>query len=82
MNKPNWLSEAEKHWESKEPNVELGHRISDICLQMGLSMNIVRIKGMGGVFRIAPPLTITRDEIDLGTDILDQAIQKALNTTK
>ena len=63
---------------SKEPDIELGHRISEICLQLGLSMNIVRVKGMGGVFRIAPPLNISKSEIDLGIEIMDQAIQKAL----
>ena len=64
---------------SKEPDIELGNKISDICLEMGLSMNIVRVKGMGGVFRIAPPLSITRTEIDLGVDILDKSIQIALD---
>ena len=29
---------------------------------------------MGGVFRIAPPLTITDAELDLGITILDQAL--------
>jgi 2,2-dialkylglycine decarboxylase (pyruvate) len=29
---------------------------------------------MGGVFRIAPPLTITDAELDLGVTILDQAL--------
>jgi 2,2-dialkylglycine decarboxylase (pyruvate) len=29
---------------------------------------------MGGVFRIAPPLTITDAELDLGVTILDEAI--------
>ena len=47
-------------------------------MELGLSMNIVRIKGMSGVFRIAPPLTITKEEIDLGIAILDEAIQIAL----
>lgn len=64
---------------SKEPDIELGHRIADTCLQMGLSMNIVRIKGMSGVFRIAPPLSITKEEIGLGVEILDKAIQRSLN---
>ena len=73
--------EIVKDRETKEPDVEIGHRISDICLQMGLSMNIVRIKGMGGVFRIAPPLTISKQEIDLGIDLLDKAIEKTLNTS-
>jgi 2,2-dialkylglycine decarboxylase (pyruvate) len=33
---------------------------------------------MGGVFRIAPPLTISDDEIDLGLSILDQAFAAVL----
>ena len=64
--------------ESREPDIELGHKISDTCLEMGLSMNIVRVKGMGGVFRIAPPLSITREEIDMGIEILRKAIGKSL----
>ncbi|HMQ50207.1 MAG TPA: aspartate aminotransferase family protein [Saprospiraceae bacterium] len=60
--------------EKKTPAPELGYRISEKCLELGLSMNIVRVPGLGGVFRIAPPLTITREEIDLGVAILDEAI--------
>ena len=56
----------------------MGSKISDRCLELGLSMNIVRIKGYAGVFRIAPPLTITKEEIDLGVSILDQAIEDCL----
>ena len=44
------------------------------CLELGLSMNIVQIPGLAGVFRIAPPLTVSLDEIDSGLAILDQAI--------
>lgn len=29
---------------------------------------------MGGVFRIAPPLTATEEELALGLQILDQAL--------
>ena len=37
-------------------------------------MNIVQMPGLGAVFRIAPPLTVSDEEIDLGVSILDQAI--------
>ena len=37
-------------------------------------MNIVNLPGMGGVFRIAPPLTVSDDEIDLGLEILEAAL--------
>lgn len=64
--------------ESRTPYPALGHAISEKCLELGLSMNIVRLKGMGGVFRIAPPLTVSKAEIDLAMDILDQAIKISL----
>jgi 2,2-dialkylglycine decarboxylase (pyruvate) len=60
--------------ESKKPSPELGEAITRRCLELGLSMNITALRGMGGVFRIAPPLTITDDDLDLGLSILDQAI--------
>jgi 2,2-dialkylglycine decarboxylase (pyruvate) len=44
------------------------------CLDLGLHMNVVQLPGMGGVFRIAPPLTSTTAELGLGLEILDQAI--------
>jgi 2,2-dialkylglycine decarboxylase (pyruvate) len=37
-------------------------------------MNIVQLPGMGAVFRMAPPLTVSDSEIDLGLDLLGQAI--------
>jgi 2,2-dialkylglycine decarboxylase (pyruvate) len=40
--------------ESKQPAPELGERITRHCLDLGLSMNIVQLPGMGGVFRLAP----------------------------
>ncbi len=60
--------------ESKKPAPELGAAITRRCFELGLSMNITALRGMGGVFRIAPPLTISDAELDLGLEILDQAI--------
>ncbi|GAA3625285.1 2,2-dialkylglycine decarboxylase (pyruvate) [Lentzea atacamensis] len=51
--------------------------ITQKCLELGLHMNIVQIPGMGGVFRIAPPLTATEEELALGLSILDEAIGTA-----
>ena len=42
-----------------------------------INMNIVQIPGMGGVFRIAPPLTASEEELALGLSILDEAIGTA-----
>jgi 2,2-dialkylglycine decarboxylase (pyruvate) len=60
--------------ESRKPAPETGAAISRRCFELGLSMNIVQLPAMGGVFRIAPPLTVTDAELDLGLDILDRAI--------
>jgi 2,2-dialkylglycine decarboxylase (pyruvate) len=51
--------------------------ITQKCLDLGLHMNIVQIPGMGGVFRIAPPLTATEEELALGISVLDEAIGAA-----
>jgi 2,2-dialkylglycine decarboxylase (pyruvate) len=51
--------------------------ITQKCLELGLHMNIVQIPGMGGVFRIAPPLTASEEELALGLSILDEAIGAA-----
>ncbi|WP_086661954.1 aspartate aminotransferase family protein [Lentzea kentuckyensis] len=51
--------------------------ITQKCLDLGLHMNIVQIPGMGGVFRIAPPLTASEEELALGLGILDEAIGAA-----
>ncbi len=60
--------------DTKRAAPELGGAITDRCFALGLSMNIVTLPGMGGVFRIAPPMTVTDDEIDLGVEILGQAM--------
>ncbi len=59
---------------TKQGSDELGAAVTRCCLDLGLHMNIVQLPGMGGVFRIAPPLTATLDEISLGLNILDQAL--------
>lgn len=52
----------------------LGSAVTRRCAELGLHMNIVQLPGMGGTFRIAPPLTASESEIERGIDILDAAI--------
>ena len=59
---------------SKRPDAALSDRITDRALELGLSANIVRAGSSGGVMRIAPPLTVSEAEIDLGLELLDRAI--------
>ncbi len=67
--------------ETKESSDELGARVTRRCLALGLHMNIVQLPGMGGVFRIAPPLTASEEELSLGLAILDEAIADATAPT-
>ena len=66
--------------QSKEPADALGAEVTAACLQRGLHMNIVQLPGMGGIFRIAPPLTISETELHAGLDILDDALGAVLRS--
>jgi 2,2-dialkylglycine decarboxylase (pyruvate) len=59
---------------SKQGSPELGAAVTARCLELGLHMNVVQLKSMGGTFRIAPALTTTDDELRRGLEILDQAL--------
>jgi 2,2-dialkylglycine decarboxylase (pyruvate) len=59
----------------------LGAAVTRRCSELGLHMNIVQLPGMGGTFRIAPPLTTTDAEIDRGLDILDTALTDVTGAT-
>jgi 2,2-dialkylglycine decarboxylase (pyruvate) len=63
---------------SKAPADALGAEVTAACLERGLHMNIVQLPGIGGIFRIAPPLTITDAELDAGLDILEESLSAVL----
>ncbi len=72
--------EIVKDKQGKERSEEIGDLITQECFKLGLHMNIVCLPGMGGVFRIAPPLTVSYEELDEGLSILDQAITEVEKT--
>jgi 2,2-dialkylglycine decarboxylase (pyruvate) len=61
---------------TRAPADALGRALTDECLRCGLSINLVRgqTAGSANCLRIAPPLTISDDEIDLGLTMLDEAL--------
>jgi 2,2-dialkylglycine decarboxylase (pyruvate) len=63
---------------SRSPANALGAAVTEECLRRGLSMNIVRAGSSANCFRMAPPLTITEEEIDLGIEILDASLRAVL----
>jgi 2,2-dialkylglycine decarboxylase (pyruvate) len=59
--------------QTREPAPALAGAVMRRCLDLGMSTSVVR--GGLGVFRIAPPITISDAEIDLGLSIFDQALR-------
>lgn len=70
--------ELVKDRETRAPDAATGRAITARCMELGLSMNIVAVGQMAAVWRIAPPLTVSRDEIERGVAIIDQAIGDVL----
>ena len=67
--------------ETRAPGPELGQAVSEQAMARGLSCNIVNLPGMGGVFRLAPPVTVSAEEIEGGLGILDEAFAHVLSAT-
>jgi 2,2-dialkylglycine decarboxylase (pyruvate) len=62
--------------ETRAPAEDLGLALTAECEARGLSINLVR-GGTGGsanCLRMAPPLTISADEVDLAAEILDASL--------
>ena len=73
-----WGVELVTDRERREPDAVIGRAITERCMELGLSMNIVAIGTMAAIWRIAPPLTVSAEEINRGIAILDQAIVDVL----
>ena len=60
--------------ETREPGHELIKLLTDRCFELGLNVN--RVGGLHSVWRLAPPLTVSKAEIDQAMDIMDQAFKE------
>lgn len=65
---------------TKIPADKLGAELSDRMMELGLSANIVKIPYKGACMRIAPPLTITEEELHEGLRIIEQAFETTEGT--
>jgi 2,2-dialkylglycine decarboxylase (pyruvate) len=62
--------------DSRRPAEALGMALTEECERRGLSINLVR-GGTGGAancLRMAPPLTVSEDEVDQAAEILDESL--------
>jgi 4-aminobutyrate aminotransferase-like enzyme len=72
--------EIVKDRESKEPAIELGDKIAARMVQLGLWAQLGTMQSFGGVFRIAPPITITEKELEEGLAIMKKAFASTEGT--
>lgn len=67
--------EIVKDRETREGHPELARNIARRALELGLCLSPVQA-GQNSVFRIAPPLTISKDEIASGLEMLEQSLRE------
>ncbi|KAF2813279.1 PLP-dependent transferase [Mytilinidion resinicola] len=65
---------------TKEPGLELGDRIGKQMTELGLWAQLGTMQSFSGVFRIAPPITITEEELEEGLKILEKAFASTEGT--
>ena len=65
--------ELVKDRETRAPHRKLAAAVLARALELGLVLNVVRTSG-SNTLRLAPPLTISAEELDSGLAILDQAL--------
>jgi 4-aminobutyrate aminotransferase-like enzyme len=64
--------------QTKKPALELARRIGDKAYELGVWANLSTHPSFGGTFRIAPPITITREQLEGGLAILDKAFAETV----
>ncbi|KAF2195043.1 PLP-dependent transferase [Zopfia rhizophila CBS 207.26] len=65
---------------TKVPGLELGDRIGKRMTELGLWAQLGTMQSFSGVFRIAPPITITVEELQEGLEIIEMAFASTEGT--
>jgi len=65
---------------TKAPAPEVGASVANKMVEMGLWAQLATMPSFGGVFRLAPPLTITEEELMIGLDIMETAFAETEGT--
>lgn len=66
--------------ESKAPALDLARRIADKMYELGLWANLSSHSSFGGIFRIAPPIVLTEEQLDEGLEIMENAFRMTEGT--
>ncbi|KAG7705832.1 hypothetical protein KL914_003670 [Ogataea haglerorum] len=67
--------ELVKDRKSKEPYPELASKLATKMMDLGLSANLIAVKSFGTTFRMAPPISISKKEMDEGLAIIKSAFE-------
>ncbi|KAI1336686.1 pyridoxal phosphate-dependent transferase [Xylariaceae sp. FL0016] len=65
--------------ETKKPALELAKTIGDQAYKLGVWANLSSHPSFGGSFRIAPPITITEEQMNGGLKALEEALLVQMN---
>ncbi|KAK5166057.1 uncharacterized protein LTR77_008318 [Saxophila tyrrhenica] len=65
---------------SMAPAGELAAAFSTKALELGLATQVVAMPGVLGVFRLAPPIVVSAEEIDEALSIMEEAFSSVLAT--
>lgn len=66
--------------ETKVGAPDVGAAVSNKMMEMGLWAQLATMASFGGVFRIAPPITVTEEQLDLALAIIEEALRTTPGT--
>lgn len=66
--------------QTKAGNTELGAAVATKMTDLGLWAQLSTMPSFGGVFRLAPPLTTTDEELEKGLSIIEEAFASTPGT--
>ena len=66
--------------QSKALDIDLAGRLGDKMYELGLWANLSTHPSFGGIFRICPPIVITKAQLETGLDIMKKAFEATEST--
>jgi 4-aminobutyrate aminotransferase-like enzyme len=64
----------------KTPAPRVAEALSERMFELGLSTNLLRMGSHERVFRLAPPLVMTDAQIDMGLELMEEALRTTEGT--
>lgn len=64
---------------TKESDPIKASELAKCMMKNGLNANLIAVKAFGGVFRMAPPISITEEEIDAALQIIKSSFDEVYN---